>query len=69
MIDATKKTATMNTITSIPLNAVYAVTLSIFPSFQANDNNLMIVHDPSDRPSDDEKVMQLWKKFTETDSE
>ena len=43
--------------------------IELFPSFQANDNNLMIVHDPSDRPSDDEKVMQLWKKFTETDSE
>lgn len=43
--------------------------IELFPSFQANDNNLMIVHDPSDQPGDDEKLMQLWKDFTETDSQ
>ena len=39
--------------------------IELFPSFQANDNNLMIVHDATDNPSDDELVMRLWKDFSE----
>lgn len=37
--------------------------IELFPSFQATDNNLFIVHDATDKPSDDELVMQLWKDF------
>lgn len=39
--------------------------IELFPSFQANDNNLMIAHDPTDNPSEDELVMKLWKEFSE----
>ncbi|HEY0039352.1 MAG TPA: hypothetical protein VGB71_01755 [Flavisolibacter sp.] len=38
--------------------------IELFPSFRANDENLMIVHDASDQPADDEKIMQLWKEFS-----
>lgn len=38
--------------------------MELFPSFQPNDNNLLIVHDDADSPSEDELVMQLWKDFT-----
>lgn len=38
--------------------------IELFPSFQANDNNLMIVHDATDKPAEDELVIKLWKEFT-----
>lgn len=39
--------------------------IELFPSFQANDNNLMIVHDPADDIAEDELVMKLWTDFKE----
>jgi hypothetical protein len=39
--------------------------IELFPSFQAGDNNLMIVHDAADDPSEDELVIKLWHDFTE----
>lgn len=39
--------------------------VELFPSFQANDNNLMILHDGKDDPLEDEVVLKLWKDFAE----
>ena len=38
--------------------------MELFPSFQANSNNLVIVHDESDEPAEDELVQKLWTDFT-----
>lgn len=38
--------------------------IETFPSFRANDNNLLIMHDESDNPSEDELLLQLWKDFS-----
>jgi len=37
--------------------------VELFPSFQRSDENLMIVHDASDKPAEDEMIIQLWKDF------
>lgn len=42
--------------------------IELFPSFQSNENNLMIVHDAGDTVADDELVIRLWKEFSETTS-
>lgn len=43
--------------------------VELFPSFRADDNNLIIVHDDADQPVDDELVIQLWNDFTSTQHE
>ncbi len=37
--------------------------IELFPSYQSNDNNLVIVHDAADAPAEDEQILQLWKEF------
>ncbi len=38
--------------------------IEMFPSFQSGANNLFIVHEDTDNPSEDDLVMKLWKDFT-----
>jgi hypothetical protein len=37
--------------------------VELFPSWQRNADNLVIVHDAADTPDDDERILQLWKEF------
>ena len=39
--------------------------IELFPSVQHVEDNLVIVHDATDTPDDDELVMKLWKEFDE----
>gem|GEM_PF-2079948 len=36
----------------------------LFPSSQANENSLLIVHDATDNPAEDELIIKLWKRFS-----
>jgi len=40
--------------------------VELFPSFSGDDNNLAIVHQDDDNPKDDEMLMKLWKRFSES---
>jgi hypothetical protein len=37
--------------------------IELFPSSQTDDSNLVIMHDATDAPDDDERILQLWQEF------
>lgn len=37
--------------------------IELFPSSDSDDNNLVITHENAEPTTDDERLLQLWKKF------
>jgi len=40
--------------------------IETFPSFRSSDNNLVIAHNETDQPEEDELIIQLWNDFKES---